>query len=264
MHPTPPDVRTLNAWPAALRAALADRDSFSAYLPPLVHLELCDSPGRDLLTGYLLAADRRQARAPAWLEIAWVGPFIRALDARCDAGGEPEHCMPRELLLQFVEEAVYVARVRAALQALLQLPDRVAYAIGSTATTLLDERQPGQVEEVLLSFTGHASRLLTHMRNQRQLDVGSPPTLELIGEVLDCVGGVLECVPGTEQVENVLVDALNELIAVRPLVSAVLGWNGDTEAGEKLLTAWRAALLRDLDLGRLPAEVYSVPAEATP
>src|SRR5262249_60047633 len=61
MHPTPPDTRTLNAWPAGLRAALADRDSFAAYLPPVVHLELCDSPGRDLLTGYLLAADRRRA-----------------------------------------------------------------------------------------------------------------------------------------------------------------------------------------------------------
>jgi hypothetical protein len=262
MHPTPPDARRLNAWPAALRAALADRDAFAAYLPPLVHLELCDSPGRDLLTGYLLAADPRQARAPAWQEIAWVGPFIRALDARCEAGGEPEQCMSRELLLQLVEEAVYVARVRAALQALLQLSDKVAHAIGSIATASLDERQPRQVEEVLMAFTGHASRLLTHMRNQRQLDAGSPPTLELVGEVLDRVGGVLECVPGTEQVENVLVDVLNELMAVRPLVSAVLRWDGDTVAGEKLLTAWRAALLRDLDLGRLPAEVYSVTAEA--
>ena len=113
-----------------------------------------------------------------------------------------------------------------------------------------------------MAFTGHASRLLTHMRNQRQLDAGSPPTLELVGEVLDRVGGVLECVPGTEQVESVLVDVLNELMAVRPLVSAVLRWDGDTVAGEKLLTAWRTALLRDLDLGRLPAEVYSVTAEA--
>ncbi len=258
--PHPLSRRTLDGWPLTLRAALADREAFAAWLAPRVHLEACDSPARDLLTSYLLGAERqRPPCGPAWPELAWVGPFMQLLDDRCAREGPAELTLGREEVLAYLEQAVTLTRARLALLPEVDGPlpdDAVRRAIVMLATPYADER-PDLVEATLMATIGQAVRILHRARGARTLHAAAPATPELVGELAERIGGVLDCVPGMADDCAALAILVDEARLLRPLAAAVLAWDGDAASGVSLLTAWRAALLRELDAGHLPAAVYA-------
>lgn len=257
--PHPLSRRTLDGWPLALRAAIADRDAFAAWLAPRVHLEACDSPARDLLTSYLMGAELRPPCAPAWPELAWVGPFMQLLDERCSREGPVELALGREELLAYLEQAVTLTRARLALLPEVGGPlpdDAVRRAIVTLAAPYADDR-PDLVEATLMATIGQAVRILHRARGERTLHASAPATPAPLGELAERIGCVLDCVPGMADDCATLAILVDEAQLLRPLAAAVLAWDGDAASATLVLTTWRAALLRDLDAGRLPAAVYA-------
>ena len=257
-HPLP--WRTLDSWPLALRAALADRDAFAAWLAPRVYLEVCDSPARDLLTSYLLAADpQRPLCAPTWPTLAWISPFIQLLDDRCASEGLIELTLGREKVLAYLEQASMVTCARLALLPEPEgpLPDDAVRRAIVALTAPYADACPNLVEATLMATISQAVRILHRARGARTLQAAPTATLALVGELADRIGTVLGCVPGLADDCALLAALVDEVGLLRPLAAAVLLWDSNATTGAALLTAWRAVLLRDLDAGRLPASVYA-------
>ncbi len=184
---------------------------------------------------------------------------MQLLDDRCAREGPAELTLGREEVLAYLEQAVTLTRARLALLPEVDGPlpdDAVRRAIVMLATPYADER-PDLVEATLMATIGQAVRILHRARGARTLHAAAPATPELVGELAERIGGVLDCVPGMADDCAALAILVDEARLLRPLAAAVLAWDGDAASGVSLLTAWRAALLRELDAGHLPAAVYA-------